>query len=291
MTSRSSSYFIDEVDSPILSAFDYLNWKRIKLHIVQLATQEESIATDIVAVQSIYRAQVNRLAMCRAISEYQASLAAFELLVANKEIGFDTILVISLLLCLCEIILPNEDGPALRAFSLAFEARLTVWLLNINRSPIALRICAWLQFLHVATKRSGCCGLLPEPVFDLLSNHITEVPSLPPLGNSSDSTNAMYDIISAPIFAFYLGLQRISNQIQDLSHYRRSRITPADQEEVTEIVTSLRNALSTLWSARPSPLQFRPSQLRENFCPMIAEPLIALVGVCTAALFIYLFYY
>ncbi|KAL7916848.1 hypothetical protein GGI35DRAFT_50036 [Trichoderma velutinum] len=285
ITSRSSSYFIDEVDSPTISAFDYLNWNRIKLHIVQLGTQEESIAAAIEAVQRIYRAQVNRLATFHAASEYQARLTAFELMLADEKIGFDTILVISLLLCLCEVILPNEDGPALHAFSLAFEARLAVWLLNTDRSPITIRICAWLQLLHVATKRSGCYGLLPETVFDLLSDHITKVPNLPPLSNSSDSTSAMYDIVSAPIFAFYLELQRISNRIQDLSHYRRSRITPEDQQEVTDIVTNLNNTLSALWIARPSPLQFQPDQLRENFCPMIAEPLIALVGVCTAAYF------
>lgn len=283
ITSRSSSYFIDEVDSPTISAFDYLNWNKIKLHIVQLGTQDPSVAAAVEAVQGIYRAQVNRLAMFHATSEYQARLAAFELMVADEKIVFDTILVTSLLLSLCEIILPNEDGPSLSAFGLTFETRLTVWLLNTDRSPMALRICAWLQLLHVATKRSGCCGLLSETVFDLISNHITEVPNLPPLSNSPDSTSAMYDIISAPIFSFYLQLQRISNQIQDLSHYRRSRITPEDQEEVTGIVTNLNNTLSTLWTARPSPLQFQPGQLRENFCPMIAEPLIALVGVCTAA--------
>ncbi|KKP06704.1 hypothetical protein THAR02_01193 [Trichoderma harzianum] len=283
ITSRSSSEFIDQVDCPIISAFDYLNWNKIKLHIVQLSTQDPSVAAAIEAVQGIYRAQVNRLAMLHATSEYQARLAAFEALVADDKISFDTILVISLLLCLCEVILPNEDGPALQVFDLAFEARLAVWLLNTDRSPMSLRICAWLQLLHVATKRSGCCGLLPETVFDLISDHITEVPNLPPLSNSPDSSSAMYDIISAPIFSFYLQLQRISNQIQDLSHYRRSRITPEDQEEVTQIVTNLNNTLSTLWNARPSPLQFQPGQLRENFCSMIAEPLIALVGVCTAA--------
>ncbi|PNP51236.1 hypothetical protein THARTR1_08140 [Trichoderma harzianum] len=283
ITSPSCSYFIDEVDCPIISAFDYLNWNKIKLHIVRLSTRDASIAAAVEAVQSIYRAQVNRLAMFHATSEYQARLAAFELLAADEKIDMDTILVISLLLSLCEMILPNEDGPALRAFGLAFEARLAVWLLTTDRSPMPLRICVWLQLLHVATKRSGCCGLLPESVFGLLSDHITEVPNLPPLGNSSDSSSAMYDIISAPVFAFYLQLQRISNRIQDLSHYRRSRITPEDQEEVTKIVTDLNNTLSTLWAARPSPLQFQPGQLRQNFCPMIAEPLITLVGVCTAA--------
>lgn len=283
ITSRSSSYFIDEVDCHIISAFDYSNWNKIKLHILQLGTQDTSIAAAIEAVQSIYRAQVNRLAMFHATSEYQARLAAFELLVADEKVAFDTILVISLLLCLCDVILPNEDGPVLQPFGLAFEARLAVWLLNTDRSPMALRICVWLQLLHVATKRSGCCGLLPETTFDLLSDHITEVPNLPPLSNSSDSTSAMYDIISSPVFAFYLQLQRISNQIQDLSHYRRSRITPEDQEEVTKIVTTLNNTLSTLWATRPSPLQFQPGQLRQNFCPMIAELLITLVGLCTAA--------
>ncbi|KAK4062797.1 uncharacterized protein Triagg1_9667 [Trichoderma aggressivum f. europaeum] len=152
---------------------------------------DTSIAAAIEAVQSIYRAQVNRLAMIHAASQYQARLAAFELLAADEKVAFETIIVISLLLCLCEIILPNEDGPAFQPFGLAFEARLAVWLLNTDRSPMALRICVWLQLLHVATKRSGCRGMLPETMFQLLNDHITEVPNLPPLSNSSDSTKML----------------------------------------------------------------------------------------------------
>lgn len=281
--SQPFSYFVEEVDSPILAPFDCLNWKRIKLHVTQLAIQDESMAAAIQAVQSVYRAQVNRLPMFHATADCQAVLATFEFMVASDTSDFDAILAMLWLLCLCEVILPNEDGPFFRGFSQAFEERLTGWLLNSNRSPISLRICAWLQFLHVATKRSGSCGLMSETVFSLLNNHIREVPNMSSLDTHPESASAMYDIVSAPIFAFYLELQRISNQIQDLSHYRRSRITPADQEEVTDIVNNLRSTLTTLWNARPSPLRFQPNQLRENFHPTIAEPLITLAGICTTA--------
>jgi Fungal Zn(2)-Cys(6) binuclear cluster domain len=284
LSTRSLSYFIEEVDSPALSAFDFSNWKRIKVHITELAANDQTIAGAILVVQTLHRAQINRLSMLQATAEHKAAIATFENMIADETINFDVVLIMSLILCICEGILPNEDTPSFCAFSQQFEKRLTVWLLSSNRSFVSLRIGAWLQILHVATKRSGCCGLLPETAFDLLSIHITEVPNSQ-FSNCSDSASAMYDVVSAPLFAFHLELQRISNQIQDLSHYRRSRITPADQEEVSGIVTTLKNRLSALWSSRPPPLRFRSSQLRENFSKTIAEPLVALAGVCTASYF------
>lgn len=279
------SYFIDEVDFPAISPFDSSNWKRMKVHIVQLAVENQAIAAATLAVQSVYRAQVNRLPMFHATSEFAAALATFEQMIEKDTIDFDDVLVEALLLCLCQVTLPNEDGPSFRGFNPPFEARLGVWLLNSQRSPVSLRIGAWLQLLHVATKRSGCSGLLPETAFALLSTHITEVPNLPSSGECTDSASSMYDIISAPIFTFYLKLQRVSNEIQDLSHYRRSRVTPEDQAEVAGLVVGLNNTLSALWDSRPGPLRFQPNELRQNFRQAIAEPLVSFAGVCIAAYF------
>lgn len=281
---QSYSYFIEEVDCPFISSFDHLNWERIKLHIARLALQNPSVAAAIVAVQQVHRSQVDRLPTFHAFSEYQAGITNLELMSENDTLDFDTVLVIALLLCLCEVFLPNEDGPAFRGFNQTFESKIEVWLLGFDRSPISLRICIWLQFLHVVTKRVGSYGLLTESIFNLLNNRISEIPGLSLVGQDN-SANAMYDIISAPVFAFYLELQRITNQVHDLSHYRRSRITPADQEEVADIVIGLRKKMSILWNSRPAPLRFQPSQLREHFCREIAEPLIAFTGVCIASYF------
>ncbi|KAL6240710.1 hypothetical protein RBB50_012420 [Rhinocladiella similis] len=279
---RSFSYFIDEVDCPFISPFDRLNWTRIKIHITQLAVQDLTVATAILVTQGLYRVLINGLPISNATSGYQAAVASFQTMVGNNETNFDTILAVAFLLCLCEIILPNEDGPAFCGFNQAFETRLRAWLRSLQISPISLRICTWLQLLHVATKRVGSCGIMSETMFSLLSNNIILVPSLSILDRYADSADAMYDIISAPVFAFYLELQRISNQIQGLSHYRRSRIVPSDQVEVADIAVRLKNDMTTLWDARPGPLRFHPSQLREDLRSTIAEPLITVAGLCTA---------
>lgn len=280
----SFTYFLEEVDVPAVSSIDSSNFMTIKSHITKLAIQDQLIGRGVLAAQGLYRAQVNRLSMVHAISEYEALISAFEEMVADNMVDFDNILSMAFLLCICEVSLPNEDGPASRMFSQSFETRLATWLLSADRLPTSMRIASWLQILHVVTKRSGCAGLLPESMFELLGNYMADVPSLAPL-DDTDSTTAMYDVISAPIFLFYLKLLKISNRIQDLSHYRRSRITPEDQEEVTGIVGTLKDALSRLWDARPPPLRFQPNQLRQHFSPAIAEPLTTVAGVCIVAYF------
>jgi hypothetical protein len=284
-TQSSFSYFIQEVDSPILSPFDFLNWARVKTYVAQLGIQETSVATSIQAVQALYRAQVNRLPVAHAMSVYQAAITSFESISGNEAVDFHIVLVGAFLLCLSVATLPNEDGPTFSAFDGPFVTRLEAWLLNGHPSPVSLRIGAWIQFLHTSIKRVGAPGLLSEPVSSLLYNHITEVPSLSELDCGTHPTNGLYDIISAPVFAFYLELQRISNQVADVSHYRRSRITPADQAEVTDLLAGLKTNMRRLWEARPSPLRLQPGQLREQFGRTIADPLIALAGVCVAAYF------
>ncbi|KIW69254.1 hypothetical protein PV04_05139 [Phialophora macrospora] len=282
----SYSYFLEEVDCPFLSPFDSLNWKRIKIHLTQLAVHETSVAAAILALQSLYRALVNRMSMSNAITGYEAAVANLEVMVGNNAIEFDVILAVTLLLCLFEVTLPNEDRAAFCGFQQPFETRLKASLRSVQVSPISMRICTWLQLLHAASKRVGNCGLLPETMFHLLSDKIVQVSSLSLLDRYTHSAHAMYDIISAPLYDIYLEFQRVSNQIQGLSHYRRSRITPADQEEVAGIATRLKSRMSLLWEARPGPLRFQPAQLREDFSHAIAEPLITLAGLCTASYFV-----
>ncbi|KIX99546.1 uncharacterized protein Z520_05122 [Fonsecaea multimorphosa CBS 102226] len=283
LPNRPFTYFIEEVDCPFISPFDNLNWKWIKFHLAQLAIQETSIAAAILVFQSLYRVMVNGLPMSNATAEYRTAMTNLELMVGDDGLNFETILVVAFLLCLCQVTIPNEDGPYFHAFGPKFETRLETWLESLQASPVALRICTWLQLLHVATKRVGNCGLLPETMFDLLSNNISTVPSLSTTGCYTDSADAMYDVLSAPLYKFYFQIQRISNESQGLSHYRRSRITPADQAEAAGIAVRLRRELSTLWNTRPGPLRFQPGRLRQDLREPIAEPLLALTGLCIAA--------
>jgi hypothetical protein len=284
-TQASFTYFIEEVDSPILSPFDPLNWTRVKRCIAKLGMQETSVARSIMAVQAIYRAQADRLPMTHAMSVYQAAIASFDFIVGNDAVDFHIVLVIAFLLCLSELTLPNEDGSTFGGLDGVFLTRLETSLLNGHQLPVFLRIGAWLQFLDTAAKRGGSPGLLPEPVSRLLYDHIMEVPSLSVLDCDTHPENALYDIISAPIFTFHLEVQNISNRVAGVTHYRRSRTAPADQAEVANILTSLKAKMSSMWEARPGPLRLPPGELREYFSHTIADPLIAVAGVCLAAYF------
>ncbi|CAG9995961.1 unnamed protein product, partial [Clonostachys byssicola] len=269
-TEASFSYFTDELDCPFLSPFDSLSWKRIKQSIAQLGTQEVS---------------VDRLPTEFAMSLYQAAISSFQFLLDNGNIDFDIILIDAFLLLLSQLILPNRDNPTFTWMDPVLVNRLDVWLKTGQKSPISLRICTWLQILDTAAKRGGSPSLLPDSVFNHLTESIPEVPSLSSLDTSLDPRDTLYDTISTPLYVFYLKVQRVSNRVADVSHYRRSRTTPGDQAEVNDILTGLKDIMYTLWDNRPGPLRLQPRELREHFNFAIAEPTIALAGVCLAAYF------
>jgi hypothetical protein len=235
----SFAYFMKAVESPFLSPFDHLNWIRVVNYIADLGIQDTSVAKSILAVQALYRAQADRLPLSHALSLYGAALADLQALLANNQDEFHTILIVAFLLCLFKVTLPNEDNPTFDELNAVFVTRLEAFFREGNQSPATLRLCAWLQLLDTTYKRGGGPSLLPKPVLDTLYDQITEVPSLSALDYDTHPENSLYDLNSAPIFTFYLKLQKISNQISDVSHYRRSRITPEDQADVSGILTDL----------------------------------------------------
>lgn len=212
--------------------------------------------------------------MAHVMSVNQAAISVFESISGNKTVDFDIILVVAFLLCLTVATLPNEDGPPFGVLDRAFVTRLEAWLMRGHQSPAGLRIGVWLQLLRIAIKRVGNPGLL--------SKSVSGLPSLTALDHDAHAVNSLYDIISAPIFTFYREAQDVSNQVADVTHYRRSRITATDQAEVTDILTSLKDNMCHLWQARPAPLRLDPSELQQHFCPTIADPLITLAGLCSA---------
>ncbi|RTE79859.1 hypothetical protein BHE90_005633 [Fusarium euwallaceae] len=220
--------------------------------------------------------------MAHAMSVNQAAISVFESLSGNETVDFDIVLVVAFLLCLSVATLPNEDGPPFGVLDGTFVARLETWFLSGHQSPVGLRIGVWLQLLHIAIKRVGNPGLLSKSVSGLLHNHIKEIPSLTALDHEAHPADSLYDIISAPIFTFYRQVQDISSQVADVTHYRRSRITAADQAEVTDILNILKDNLCNLWQSRPAPLRLDVAELQQHFCPTIADPLITLAGLCSA---------
>ncbi|OAA68558.1 hypothetical protein SPI_00753 [Niveomyces insectorum RCEF 264] len=277
----SFSYFVEDVDPPFIAPFDRMNWTTIKRHFAERAKSEVLVARSIDAVESLYRALTHRLPTTYAMSTYHAVLIMFASACGDDRVDFDVVLIAAFLLCLYKLILPNEDCPTFSLLSGAFIMRLKAWLLEDNRSPISLRIGAWLQFLDMASKRGGSKRLLPEPIFDLLYDNIT-VPNLLALDDKVSPENALYDSVSAPVFEFYRKIQGISSRVADVTHYHRSRFTPTDQAEAAEILSGLTANLHSLWEMRPGLLRLQASEISQNFSAGIAEPLVALIGVCLA---------
>lgn len=279
----SFSFFIEEVNPPLISPYDQVNWERMKVHVTELGIHNQAVAATVLVVQALYRAQLNGLTTSRAMSAYRTAKTTFEKILDDDTEDFNTILLVVFLLCLFEIVVPDETDSILSRSEGAFVRRLETWSLQENQSPVSLRIEAWLRILHAAARRGGGPGLLSDAVSGLLDNHTTDTPSLCLLDNYTDAPTSMHDIISAPIFTFYLELQKISTQVANLSHYHRSRFTSSDQDEVTELMTRLQTKVSFMWHIRPGPMRFKPEELRAQFSCEIARSIVTLVGICTAA--------
>ncbi|KIX01874.1 uncharacterized protein Z518_09601 [Rhinocladiella mackenziei CBS 650.93] len=281
-THSSFAYFVDEVNIPAVSPFDHVNWGRMKVHVAELAIHDKAVASAILAIQAVYKAQANSLPMTNATSVYQSAANIFGTALYDDHHGFNTILVVAFLLCLCEMIIPNETGSIFGQSDGIFVTRMRVWSWNGPLPPISMRILAWLRVLHAAARRSGGPGLLSDAVFSLLPDQATEIPNISLPRNCTDASVPLYDYITAPIFALFVELQKISTHIANLSHYHRSRVTGSDQKEVSDIIGGFKLQMYSLWNARPDLMRFKPGQLRVQFPREVSEPLITLVGICIA---------
>lgn len=279
----SFNYFIEEVNTPLVSPFDQSNWDRMKIYSAGLAAHNKAVAAAILAVQALYKAQANGLSTSHAMSVYRSAKAVLSRDIDDTALDFNLLLLNAFLLCLFEILIPEETASLFSESDGAFIRRLESWKLEGYHSPMALRIEAWLRMIQAAARRGGGPGFLSHVVSDLLATQTPEPPSLSLLDNYADAATSLYDLVSAPVVTFFLNLQKISAEVANLSHYHRSRITGTDQEEVAELMAQLKSKLAFLWQDRPAPMRYQPDELRAQFSRAISEPLISLVGLCSAA--------
>lgn len=278
----SFSFFVKEVNPPVISPYDHVNWKRLKILCVDLSIYDKAICAAILAVQALYKVQGTGLDTSHAVSLYKAATNIFASSLDSWTQDIDIILIVAFLLCLFEIVVLNETESVLSQTNGLFVTKLEAAALQGHYSPVALRISSWFRIIHAATRRSGNPGILSTPVNNLLPNDAADLPSLFLFDKHTDAATAMYDIMSAPIFMFYLQLQNISTEVANLSHYHRSRTTGEDQEEISKLMACLRARVYSLWQARPGLLRLEPFELRAQLSPSIAESLITLVGITTA---------
>jgi hypothetical protein len=276
------SFFVKEVNPPVISPYDHVNWNRLKTLCVDLSIFDKAIRAAILAVQALYKVQATGLDTSQSVSLYKAATNIFASSLDSSTQDIDIILIVALLLCLFQIVVPSETESVLSQANGPFVTKLEAAALQGYYSPVALRISAWFRIIHAATRRSGNPGILSTTVNTLLPNDAADLPSLFLFDKHTDAATPMYDIMSAPIFMFYLQLQNISTEVANLSHYHRSRTTGEDQEEVSKLMACLKARVYSLWQTRPGLLRLEPFELRAQFSPSIAESLITLVGITTA---------
>lgn len=280
----SFSFFVETVEFPPITPFDPVNWQQFKHSVTELGMSNTAIASAIIAVSALYKAQLYILPLSNALSLYQTSENAYEKSLHDESQDFDTIIAATFLSCLFQFV-HYEAVPRLRNPSPVFLEKLQHWAQDpSSHSELSSRIVLWLRILHAMTIRGGGMGLISDSICDLFPSYTTRTPNLPlTSSHQSNSSTQLFQTLSTPIFEFYFQLQVISGEIAKLTHYHRSRTTGGDQEEVIQQVELAKNKLHALYKSRSAIQSQTPGDLRSNLAPKIAYSLISLIGVCTAA--------
>ncbi|KAH8819019.1 hypothetical protein F5884DRAFT_759217 [Xylogone sp. PMI_703] len=277
------SFFIEGVDFPVITSYDGVNWRQMKFEVAELGMSNAAVASAIIALSALFKGQLYGLPLCKALSLYYASKSAYEKSLSDTTHDFGATLVAAFLLCLFEFI-HYEAVPILREPSDVFLKRLSTWVHYESRSELHSRLMVWFRLLHMITIRGGGMGLISESIYDLLPSCNTAIPNLKqPSNHPRDASADLYQMLGTPIFEFYFQLQMISGEIAKLTHYHRSRATGVDQEEVVQKISQVKSRLRNLWDGRSATQRQTPEDLRSHLAPPIANPIISLVGICTAA--------
>ncbi|EHK20336.1 uncharacterized protein TRIVIDRAFT_68874 [Trichoderma virens Gv29-8] len=281
----SISFFIESVDCPAIAPFDAINWRRMKAQVAEVGMSNEAVAEGIVALATLYKGQMYGLPLSKAMSLYQSAKSTYEELLADSTQDFDIVLIATFLLSLFDVVQYYETVPLLREPSEAFLTRLRAWKQSqLPSSPLVIRIIAWLRILHTTTIRGGGTGLLSDDIYELFSSCGDSMPNIAaPLNDPSDTSTHIYEMLTTPIFYFYFQLQMISGEIAQMTHYHRSRTTGVDQKDVVEQMAHISSRLHTLWDNRCATQRQTSEDLRAHLAPKVADPIIALVGMASAA--------
>lgn len=283
----SFTFFVDQVDCPAITPFDGINWRRMKAEVVEIGTSNEAVAEAIVALSTLYKGQMYGLPLSKAMCLYKSARAVYEKMLNEDVQDFDIVLVTVFLLSLFESIQYYETDPLLREPGEEFIQRLEAWAQSqSSRSSLAMRIIVWLRLLHTTAIRGGGMGLVSDRIYNLFSGcSETAMPNLAVPSNQplEDLSTHVYEMIASPIFDFYFRLQMISGEIAKLTHYHRSRTTGVDQKDVTQQIAHITSRLHALWETRSAAQRQTSEDLRAHLESKVADPIIALIGMCHAA--------
>ncbi|KXT11950.1 hypothetical protein AC579_1001 [Pseudocercospora musae] len=267
-------YFVDTFDCPAITPYDAHNWRMTKYYMAKLGTTNTVIGSAIIALATLQKGLRFGLPLTRALSLYQSARTVFENVGVDAASEFDTIVVSTFLLCLFDYV-HQETAPILADPSEALVSRFEKEYNKENHPEQSVRIISWLRLLHANALRAGGNGLISDRFSMLSPHHKGSWSTICTLGAIGKHTS-IYAMLQQQLFEFYFQLQMISGQIAKLTHYHRSRITGADQKEI-------RSRLVVLWESRPAIQRQSPDGLRSTLAADIAEPIITLIGLCTAA--------
>ncbi|CZT11027.1 uncharacterized protein RAG0_15323 [Rhynchosporium agropyri] len=170
----SVAFFFDTVDCPAITPFDSVNWRHMKLHVIELGMSNAAISSAIIAISALYKAQMYSLPESKALSLYQSSLESYEKLLRHPINNLDMIIVTVFLHCIFQYVY-YETVPLLRDPSERLLASLRIWVRNASsHSELHSRIVIWLKLLYAATIRGGGLGLISKSIYDILPDHKTQ---------------------------------------------------------------------------------------------------------------------
>ncbi|OAP57190.1 hypothetical protein AYL99_07928 [Fonsecaea erecta] len=276
-------YFVEKVEFPFISTFDGENWARIKRYMVMLSARSPVIASAISAVEALSKAEDLGHETSDAIAQYHAARAEHAKMLRFQAPDLEcTFLVMALLACF-EAISQQDTVPIMMKSEGPFVIKLERWIQQRPWPPVVCRIETWLKLLHVKALHLGGRGFMSAKVSHLFSCNSGPAPSLIFLDRDPLPASILYDGLASPLFEFYIQTQQIGALICGLNRHHRSRGTLADESEVDQMASKIRQQLALLRQQAPSLLRLSREQLQTVVPESLLDRLSMLIDLCNAA--------
>lgn len=275
--------FLDHVEPPFISPVDLSNWTLLKQYLAQVGSRDAAVGAALRAVQTLYAATIVGKEISEAMSLYYSTKSMYEKMLVDENQDFHTLLVVTFLLCVFEVVTQHETVSVTAQPDGTFARKLEQWSNRGNWPPVSRRIVVWLRILHGCAMHMGNRGLLSVKVRSLFPEEKVEIPSLLFLDPHPEAATSLLDVISRPLFEFYLEVQKLSVQISHLNRHHRPRGMPADEGQVQQIFEKLEKEFSSLWHSRTSLLRQTPVDARAHLSAQVANPIIKMMGLCIAS--------
>jgi hypothetical protein len=282
---QSSTVFLEVVECPGITPFDKVNWHHAKHQIVERYKSCRAVNQAITAISTLHQTLMYNLSPVRAVEYVSHARASLDQLLGEHIHDFSTALAVIFILCVFDLILSDEETIAFKEPSQTLLQRVKSWAQNpLTHTPLCKRLITWLKIIQTITNRGGGRGLLSEELYDMLPNYEGALPVLEILpGHQRDVSTGLHQVLSAPLFDFYFQLQMISGRIAKQTHYRRTRKSGSDQDEVITSMAEIKSQLQVLWENRSTIQRQTPKDIRSHLAPNISEVIIDLIRICNAA--------